>query len=416
MLASLPEFDGGHGFFLGLSRPEQLLRPEAHSNIEFLLDGNGALFRNCSEREGGRVADGPTSSGSGHTHALKPPTDCQNAQKRFRARQKERMTCLEREVAEKKATFEQLAQENLLLRARATILEKMVGCRDEQLSIVQAFEERCRTSPDAQSCFGTGSSNVVVSGTDAAHESFRTMKKEQVIPQYKAFLAEVSKYLLHCQYPCSDPTNPIVQQVTACVQRIGYILKHLVLLNPALMRQLLLLNMETMQPGAAAESHWDSVVASLQLGAEQRADIVAVLELYYGLLGKVYNERKLIRAGLGQGAGTLEPSATSFVARNDLAAEMELMEQLHANLAKEHSAHTLLNCFFLGKVLLPAQFAKVAVYSYPFFPDCLAVALAVARQGNQAHGGGGSGGVPGAGRAPPRGGSGSGSGSLDSHH
>ncbi|GIL74864.1 hypothetical protein Vretifemale_4741 [Volvox reticuliferus] len=287
MLASFPEFDGGLGFILGLPRSEQILRPEAQSNLDFLLDGAGALFRNCSEREGGRMADGPTSSGSGHTHALKSPTECQNAQKRFRARQKERMTCLEREVAEKKATFEQLAQENLLLRARATILEKVVNCRDEQLSIVQAFEERCRASPDAQSCFGTGSSNTVVNGTDAAHESFRKMKKEQVIPQYKAFLAEVSKYLLHCQYPCSDPTNPIVQQVTACVQRMGYILKHLVLLNPSLMRQLLLLNMETMQPGAAVESHWDSVVASLQLGAEQRADIMAVLELYYGLLGKV---------------------------------------------------------------------------------------------------------------------------------
>ncbi len=71
------------------------------------------------------------------------------------------------------------------------------------------------------------------------------------------------------------------------MERMGYVMKHLVLLNSPLMRQLLLLNLETMQPATATEVHWDGVVASLQLGAEQRRDILAVLDLYNGLLAKV---------------------------------------------------------------------------------------------------------------------------------
>lgn len=68
---------------------------------------------------------------------------------------------------------------------------------------------------------------------------------------------------------------------------MGYVLKHLLLLNSQLMRQLLLLNLETLQLGSALDSHWDGVVTSLQLGAQQRADILSVLGLYHRLLEKV---------------------------------------------------------------------------------------------------------------------------------
>ncbi|KXZ56991.1 hypothetical protein GPECTOR_1g896 [Gonium pectorale] len=298
------------------------------------------------------------------------------------------MTSLEREVAEKKAAFENLSAENQQLRARTHILEKVVSCRDEQLGMVQAFTERCRSSPDSRSCFGSGMNTVP---TDAQQDMFREMKKEEVIPMYKAFLAEVSKYLLHCQYPCNDPNSPIVQQVTACVERMGHTMKHVVLLNEPLMRQLLSINLETMQPAVASEAHWDAVVASLQLTPDQRDDILAVYDLYRTLAEKVYEERKLLTAAMGVGCGMLGPDAGSFVSRNAMADEMELVEKLDANLAKEHSARTLLCCFFFGKLLAPPQFAKVAVYSYPYFPDSLSVARAVVRQPTGCARSGGSG-------------------------
>ncbi|KAG2485303.1 hypothetical protein HYH03_015977 [Edaphochlamys debaryana] len=363
-------------------------------------------FEGLSAGIGAAVEQHQTSSGSAGTHK-KPSGKAEvgTAQKRFRARQKEKLSSLQHEVEEKTQEFSALARENEELRQRTSILEKVVSCRDEQLGMVKAFEERCSTTPEySRSCFGSSSIHEGDPAVVAAqHELYRGMKKEQLIPQYKAFLAEVSSHLLHCQHPCCDADSPIVQKVTACVERMGAMLKHIVLLNTPLMRQLLSLNLETMQPAAAADSHWDDVITSLQLSAEQRADIMAVLELYRGLNAKVYEERKLIMAALGSGPGTLDLSAPSLLDRSGLAAEMELTERLSANLDKEHSARTLLCCFFFGKVLAPPQFAKVAVYSYPHFPDSLAVATAVARQSERLDGPTGR---------PSHSGSGTGSGSL----
>ncbi|KAG2451894.1 hypothetical protein HYH02_003669 [Chlamydomonas schloesseri] len=391
------------------------------------------------------------------------------------------MSSLEREVAEKQAAFAQLTAENEALKRKEKVLEKVLSCRDEQLGMVAALEERCVTRPGwaqqlqlqhqgagsqteaasdsagagaassssssgggtaagagagvvvHRSCFGSDAANNVVSGPVEAQEAFRSMKKEQVIPQYKAFLTEVSAALLHCTYPCCDSDNPIVQKVTAAVERMGVLLKHLVLLNSPVMRQLLSLNLETGQPASPPTGHWDVVVASLQLTPQQAADIAAVYELYRGLIAKVYEERRLILTALGHtpspgGSGlgcSMDGSATSTflqqlqmqaagamgvgggagrplvggdaregIERTGLAADMELIDKLSANMDKEHSARTLLCCFFFGKVLAPPQFAKVAVYSYPYFPDSLAVATAVARASG-ARGGSGSGSLDG---------------------
>ncbi|KAG2441664.1 hypothetical protein HXX76_003282 [Chlamydomonas incerta] len=394
------------------------------------------------------------------------------------------MSSLEREVAEKQAAFAQLTAENEVLKRKEKVLEKVLSCRDEQLGMVAALEERCVTRPGwattgggasgangasssasgasssasdsggagaggggggavvvHRSCFGSDAANNVVCGPAEAQEAFRSMRKEQVVPQYKAFLSEVSAALLHCTHPCCDSDNPVVQKVTAAVERMGHMLKHLVLLNSPLMRQLLSMNLETGQPAAPPPGHWDVVVSSLQLTPQQAADIAAVYDLYRGLITKVYDERRLILTALGHapspgGSGlgcSMDGSPAAFlqqlqadvlggggggggrplvggdaregIERTGLAADMELIDRLAANMDKEHSARTLLCCFFFGKVLAPPQFAKVAVYSYPYFPDSLAVATAVAKAPGSG-GGGGSGGV----RA---GVGGSGTGSLD---
>ncbi len=183
-------------------------------------------------------------------------------------------------------------------------------------------------TPHPSSCFGASSTSSAPSSTSspgcpgsstssllnhnacaATQEAIRAMRKEHLIPQYKAFLAEVSSHLLHCQYPCTDPMSPVVQRVTQCVERMGTLVKQVVLINPGLLRQLLSVNLETMQPATAQEGHWDGVVESLQLTAEQRADIVAVFELYRGALEKVRSrevkgregQRAVRRAGEGEG-------------------------------------------------------------------------------------------------------------------
>ncbi|PNH05995.1 hypothetical protein TSOC_007694, partial [Tetrabaena socialis] len=81
-------------------------------------------------RPAGKRVQSRTTSGEHEQHSSEGPSGTgrvqsgPNAQKRFRARQKERMSCLEREFAEKKAEYEHLAAENVQLLARTNILEK----------------------------------------------------------------------------------------------------------------------------------------------------------------------------------------------------------------------------------------------------------------------------------------------------
>lgn len=49
------------------------------------------------------------------------------------------------------------------------------------------------------------------------------------------------------------------------------------------------------------------------------------------------------------------------------------MEALAHSLRRERTLHWMLTCFFMGKLLTPAQFAATAMHSYPFFPDNLAL-------------------------------------------
>lgn len=98
MIAPYTNYEVGHGFFLGLTRPEDNL---PYANLGIAGIRSKQEYPNGSDGEGGHGAEAPTSSGSGQQAAQpqKPSKVCQNAQKRFRARQKERMSSLEREVS-----------------------------------------------------------------------------------------------------------------------------------------------------------------------------------------------------------------------------------------------------------------------------------------------------------------------------
>lgn len=60
-----------------------------------------------------------------------------------------------------------------------------------------------------------------------------------------------------------------------------------VLLNPTLLRSLLSVNLESGMPATVPESHWQGVVASLALAPAQRHDVLAVFDLYRGVIAKV---------------------------------------------------------------------------------------------------------------------------------
>jgi hypothetical protein len=52
---------------------------------------------------------------------------------------------------------------------------------------------------------------------------------------------------------------------------------------------------------------------------------------------------------------------------------LQLLDQLAANMQREHVLRSMLKCFVWGRILDSIQFAKAAVYSHPLFPDVHAI-------------------------------------------
>lgn len=121
-------------------------------------------------------------------------------------------------------------------------------------------------------------------------------------------------------------------------------------------------------------AHWAVVVRTLDLTQEQVRDLLGVYELYQRLMRGVLEERAQINAHMAKGLQP-DPRATKQLT---VSPECEVMKALLRNVRKEKSTHLLMRGFLLGQSCSNTQFARAAVYSYPFFPDSTAIVTALA--------------------------------------
>jgi hypothetical protein len=61
----------------------------------------------------------------------------------------------------------------------------------------------------------------------------------------------------------------------------------------------------------------------------------------------------------------------------------QLLDQLAANMQREHVLRSMLKCFVWGRILDSIQFAKAAVYSHPLFPDVHAIMCVLRKREQQ---------------------------------
>lgn len=73
--------------------------------------------------------------------AVRSKEMCRLAQRRFRAKQKQTLTGLEAELAEKRGELTAAAAEHGVLNARYRVLEAAVAARDEQLGVLRKAQE-----------------------------------------------------------------------------------------------------------------------------------------------------------------------------------------------------------------------------------------------------------------------------------
>ncbi|KIY98956.1 hypothetical protein MNEG_9005 [Monoraphidium neglectum] len=172
-----------------------------------------------------------------------------------------------------------------------------------------------------------------------------------------------------------------------------YVIKHVSLLNPGAMYQLIGINLETGNPQAASDEFWQAVVGQLRLTPKQVDDACAAFELYTYQASKVLAERQELHNRLmgrpsdapahdtANSVAGLAGSSPRCSSLDGPVCRLEVLEALARNLKKEHSMRLMLNCFFYNRVLTGLQLSQAAVFSFPLFPDVYAMMCVIAEDG-----------------------------------
>jgi len=294
-------------------------------------------------------------------------------QKRYREKQAGKLQQLEQIIQEKTAQLQALSVENAGLKTRERALEKLVACRDEQLVVLGQVRSMCKADAGGGGggCFGPDCASAVQCDAEELVK-FKNMTSEDLRQHWKGFITRASQLITSAPADSHD--------MLALVSETGRLMKAVIQLNCPAMYALQQVNIETGAVAQAPEGHWVRLTRTLGLSAAQLGDAVAMHQLYQALMEKVYEERRLIKESLSAAASSKAAEVSQAGVPSYLLPpthccmeEMECAEKLYLNLHKERSTRCLLCCFFFGRLLTPAQLARLAVTSYPHFPDPLAV-------------------------------------------
>ncbi|GLC35202.1 hypothetical protein PLESTM_000290400 [Pleodorina starrii] len=347
---------------------------------------------------------------------------------------------LEALAAKKVEDLERLQQENSRLKFQSQILEKVVQMREQQLKIMRGQPEDlpqywgCRahqpldgaaaTSSAAAAgagacpraaageasgghCGGGGGVSAVAEVRMASagcllassrggvslslsaedRERFRSLGKSQLMDGWKHFLSEVAVPLLALESNGED------EQAAARIRQLAteatHLFKHASLLAPDTVMKVSQTHLETEALTPADPAHWRNVVNTLDLSPSQVRELVAVFRLFSGIMSGLLAERRTINQHLASGlhGHQVEMDVAAAMEQLRVSPECEVLQALQRSMRREKAAHLLLRGFLFGQTLSVLQFARAAVYSYPWMPDATAIVATVVEAAGEASGG-----------------------------
>lgn len=309
-------------------------------------------------------------------------------------RQSAKLYGLQRQLEDKLEEYTLLVEQNKHLRLRSRVLEQVVSIRDEQLQLLRSHLPLVTAAPDTTAHLNApmyrlpahapgdssggggddrdaagaaaggshaGGGSIVDSPTGCCAAigcSFRAMTPEQFRELWATFVRDAGSILMEAEV--ADPDPRVIQRLSELVTGMMHVIMQLSLLNPLVIYTLQCLNIERNEPEQGRHGHWRQVVGQLGLAEQQRKDIHMTYQLYADRLAQVLCERTEISTMMH---GSDVPHDGNFISR---AQQYVLVERLTSSLVKEHAVRGIL--MTLLKLLTTLQFAKLAVFSWPYFP------------------------------------------------
>eukprot|EP00195_Chlamydomonas_chlamydogama_P002611 CAMPEP_0202920506 /NCGR_PEP_ID=MMETSP1392-20130828/76893_1 /ASSEMBLY_ACC=CAM_ASM_000868 /TAXON_ID=225041 /ORGANISM="Chlamydomonas chlamydogama, Strain SAG 11-48b" /LENGTH=632 /DNA_ID=CAMNT_0049614003 /DNA_START=124 /DNA_END=2022 /DNA_ORIENTATION=+ len=385
-----------------------------------------ASFIALSHRQGN---DAESPSGGSHSkktapsssHGLLSPSGQQSltlqeknrcAQRRFRQRQKERMTQLEKRADHLQAALDKVSSDYTELRSMNAILEKVLHLRDEHISTLQeaakvfnaggaaaeGIEAVAATlGPVMMDASAPASEAHPESSTNSQHSgshgqggpgnnhylltpaNLKAMVFADVADFWRSHVKELSKAVL----PLEDPATASMDRdaaVRSIQQQMAMLLEGAMKIgqvNPMNIKRLYCTNLETMQTITSREismDYWRKVVARLHLSQVQLLDIGRARERYMGKITAILKERQEIVSSLPM----MMPASIQFTdLTSSCLAIHEQHELLASNLKREHLCNMEFGCLVTKEVLDLTQLALAQVHSYPLVFDPVAASEVV---------------------------------------
>lgn len=319
------------------------------------------------------------------------------AQRRFRERQKQRVVELEEQVAALSTQLSSiimerdvLAQRNLELEAASVSAGNNVhnnATGDSPRVIIS----RPMPQPTSEACSDAGHSPSVacsqgmtltpkVGGPDVVLNPMDLCNMTQPVlsSHFCSLVKECARTFVEgAGTPEVDErVCQLVDQALSLWQRVGQC-------NPTAAKQFATCKLDDKGRGQPADERAPHIVRSLGLTDRQKAELCNLRRLFLQRVNTIAAGRS---SAAGQNLGGTVPfggTSGRTLATHQLAAR-QASRHVANSLQEEHTTAVEFETMVTRHVLAPAQAAQLLIQSYPWPPDCLALATWVAAEGGEA--------------------------------
>lgn len=306
------------------------------------------------------------------------------AQKRWRDRQKAKLTDSEKKLSELSAKLEHISIEKSALENRNNILEKVLVMRDQEICKFKAEDhslhhqaEQQQQTPFTMQDGYRSNAYLNISVRDNARitcEALKSMSSTELTKLWKEYVNKLAVMLLEAR---GNDHSAVQAQIDRLVNECSAICASLAMSNPSAIRTLHCSNFDgaLMVQQGPSSSKWLSISRSINLSTQQKKELLAGRHYYLSKMSEVLRQRESLLNTLEGVHGT---KTTQHALALDYVTMAGVLDRLQANIQEDHQ----LTCGFLyatwKRVMTLFQRGNVIVQSYPYFPDMLAVANAIA--------------------------------------
>lgn len=286
------------------------------------------------------------------------------AQRRFRDRQKSKISELQEQIQHLEAQINQLEHQNGTLQSHNGLLEKVLAMRDEHIKQIQNQTQKQGSNVEAM----TSKDNRKV----LERVNFEVLTPEGIMQLWESYSTRLSASLVEANSPLA--TEESTKNLEKLVNEMNGIFMRLSMENPVLLR---IWNTREYHMSEMEElEKWRSLLVTLNLTEDQKTELSQLRRLLLQQLQTLIEDRK-----------NLKSSIQSFLVTQTLSSKLsteylklqEIEVKLRKNLRIEDRSMFEFCTMIIRKILNPVQVATLYVHGYPSRPDLLAFTSAVAK-------------------------------------